>query len=261
MAPRSARPRCVSSWRKKGWIGRGQYLDILRGDQFDPAYLKLNPKAVVPTLVHDGMVIRESTVICEYLDEVFPDPPLTPADAAGRAEMRLWTKQVDEALHPACAVVTFVSSHRHTVLAAGRENADAFIDKFPNATQRERRRAWLYQGFDAPGVAEALATYEETLRRMEDALSRRTWLAGDGFSLADIALIPYVNRLAMLSVPQMWEGRRPHLADWFARVQARASFDPAIFEHMPDAPRTELLENGKRSAPELLAALERAGAG
>ncbi len=50
------------------------------GDQFDPEYLKLNPKAVVPILVHDGRVIVESTVICEYVDEDFPEPSLKPAD-------------------------------------------------------------------------------------------------------------------------------------------------------------------------------------
>ena len=95
--------------------------NALGGDQFDPAYLKLNPKGVVPTLVDDDAVIRESTVICEYLDEAFPDPPTTPSDPAGRAEMRLWTKQVDEELHPVCTVVTFVATHRHTVLAAGQD--------------------------------------------------------------------------------------------------------------------------------------------
>ena len=46
---------------------------MLAVDQFDPAYLKLNPKAVVPTIVHDGIVVTESTVIGEYLEDVFPD--------------------------------------------------------------------------------------------------------------------------------------------------------------------------------------------
>jgi len=48
---------------EKGLEWKGHYLDILKGDQFDPDYMKLNPKAVVPTLVHDGNVILESTVI------------------------------------------------------------------------------------------------------------------------------------------------------------------------------------------------------
>src|SRR5262249_51600609 len=87
---------------EKGVPWEGIYVDILRGDQFDPAYVKLNPKAVVPTLIHDGKVIIESSVICEYLDEVFPAPSLKPAAPERRAAMRLWTKAVDEYLHPAC---------------------------------------------------------------------------------------------------------------------------------------------------------------
>ena len=51
----------------------GHYIDILKGEQFTPDYIKLNPKAVVPTLIHDGTVIRDSTNICEYLDDVFPE--------------------------------------------------------------------------------------------------------------------------------------------------------------------------------------------
>ena len=73
----AAKVRIVLAEKSLPWDG--VYVDILRGDQFDPAYMKLNPKAVVPTLVHDGKVIVESSVICEYLDETFPDPPLKPA--------------------------------------------------------------------------------------------------------------------------------------------------------------------------------------
>ncbi len=74
---------------EKGLQWQGHYVDILKGDQFNPEYIKLNPKAVVPTLVHDGYVLQESTVICEYIDDVFAELPLKPADAAGRARMRL----------------------------------------------------------------------------------------------------------------------------------------------------------------------------
>ena len=75
---------------------QGHYLDILKGDQFAPDYQKLNPKAVVPTLIHDGNVIVESTVINEYIDETFPDMSLKPKSPVERAEMRVWTKAVDE---------------------------------------------------------------------------------------------------------------------------------------------------------------------
>src|SRR5262249_20693951 len=100
---------------EKGLAWRGQDLDILRGHQFAPEYQKVNPRAVVPTLVHDSNVIVESTVINEYLDETFPDVPLKPKSSVERAEMRVWTKAVDENLHPACGEITFASCHRHIV--------------------------------------------------------------------------------------------------------------------------------------------------
>src|SRR5918912_1747058 len=55
-----------------------EHLMTLRGDQFDPAYMKLNPNAVVPTLIHDGNVILESSVILYYLEDAFPEKPLMP---------------------------------------------------------------------------------------------------------------------------------------------------------------------------------------
>jgi glutathione S-transferase len=73
--------------KKLAWEGR--HLNLRAGDQQKPEYLKLNPKAVVPTLVDSGMVIIESTVINEYLDDAYPEPRLKPADAGGRAHAAL----------------------------------------------------------------------------------------------------------------------------------------------------------------------------
>ena len=65
----------------------GHHLDLRAGDTLTPDYLKLNPNGVVPTLIDDGTVIIESTVINEYIDDAHPGPPLRPADARARAEM------------------------------------------------------------------------------------------------------------------------------------------------------------------------------
>src|SRR5215510_13533748 len=71
-------------------------LMTLRGDQFDPGYMKLNPNAVVPTLVHDGKVVIESTVVMHYVDEALPGPALTPSDPLARAQVRMTEKLMDE---------------------------------------------------------------------------------------------------------------------------------------------------------------------
>ena len=83
----AAKVRFALGEKKLAW--KGHYIDILKGEQFAPEYQKLNPKAVVPTLVHDANVIVESTVINEYLDETFPDKPLRPSSPVERAEMRV----------------------------------------------------------------------------------------------------------------------------------------------------------------------------
>jgi len=80
---------------EKGLPWESKILDLLRGDQFQPEYRKINPKAVVPALVHDGRTITESRLIIEYLDEAFPVPALMPTDPYRRAIARLWMKKID----------------------------------------------------------------------------------------------------------------------------------------------------------------------
>jgi hypothetical protein len=91
------------------WVNR---LMTLRGDQFDPAYLKLNPNAVVPTLVHDGFPVIESSVILYYLEECFPEPSLMPAAPKARMTVRLFNKLIDESVHNACTILTFATALR-----------------------------------------------------------------------------------------------------------------------------------------------------
>jgi ganglioside-induced differentiation-associated protein 1 len=238
---------------EKGLAWHGHYLDILRGDQFAPAYLKLNSKAVVPTLVHDGRVIVESTVINEYLDEVFPEVPLKSRDPQARAAMRVWTKAVDEEIHPACAEVTFSSCHRHIIKRLPQKEYDNFLASTPSqsVTPRwhERKKEIVTQGFGAPGLAEKYRLYESYLGKMEKALAHQAWLAGDAFSLADVAMTPYVNRLDMMGMAEMWTRSRPLVTDWFSRIRSRPAFKPALLDWCPPDLTADLLTFGRQSWP------------
>ena len=73
---------------EKGLDWEASPVNLFRSEQYDPAYLKLNPKGVVPTLVHDGKPVNELTLICEYIDETFPEPPLMPKDPWQRSRAR-----------------------------------------------------------------------------------------------------------------------------------------------------------------------------
>jgi glutathione S-transferase len=234
---------------EKGVEWAGHYVDILAGEQFTPEFLALNPDAAVPIMVHDGAVLRESTVICEYVDEAFEGPPLMPADPLGRAAVRLWTKRVDEQVHPATRPLTYVATHRHAILARGEAAVEEHIASDPNPAWRERKRSWIRQGFEAPDVANALGTFARLLAEMDAALAGSEWLAGERYTLADGALTPYANRLEMLGMNEMWAAK-PHFARWFAAVKARPSFEPALFAWLPDELRERMLADGRRARPE-----------
>src|SRR5271156_219768 len=82
----AAKVRTALAEKKLDW--NGVHLDLRAGDAQKPEYLRLNPNAVVPTLVFNGQAIIESTVICEFIDDQWPDEPLKPLDGFGRARMR-----------------------------------------------------------------------------------------------------------------------------------------------------------------------------
>lgn len=244
------------------WESR--YIDILKGEQFEPGYLALNPMAVVPTLVHDGEVLVESTVICEYLDDAFAERPLKPSAALERARMRAWTKAVDEHIHPACKYITYAACHRHIIrrmptdkfeqyMRGPQSGAETRVAGDPNWV--ESKRAIVQLGVAAPGVAAKFRMYDTYLNKMEETLANHRWLAGPHFSLADIALAPYVNRLDMLSMNGMWIASRPRVTDWFERIKARPTFKVCFLDYCPPDLVRDLNTFGTQSWPEVKAIL------
>ena len=106
-----------------------EHLLTLRGDQHDPAYRKLNPNGVVPTLVHDGKPIIESSLILYYLDDAFPEPPLMPREPLLRHRARMYNKLIDEYVHNSCMILTFATAFRPNFLKMPREG-------WPRSTRR-----------------------------------------------------------------------------------------------------------------------------
>ena len=210
---------------EKGLEWTGHRMDLRARDQHRPDYLKLNPNGVVPTLVDDGRVVIESTVICEYLDDAYPDPPMRPNDPHQRARMRIWTKRLDEGLHFATGVISGSIAFRHQHMARPADELNAYIEGIPDPARRERQRQQIEKGVEAPQFRAAIATYEKWLTDMETDLSRHPWLAGDSYSLADVAYTPYGIRLNELRLWPMLD-ERPHIRDWYARIEARPNFKP-----------------------------------
>lgn len=210
-------------------------LNLRKGEQHQPEYLKLNPGGVVPTLIHDDEVFIESSIIMQYLDELFPEPPLMPSDPVDRARMRLWVKRVDDYLHPGCASLTYAMVHAGEMRELSKEQLEEYYKGVPNPMTRARQRAAIEMGMEAPEAVNALQFYEKAFADMETRLQTHDWLAGDSYSLADAALTPYVNRMTMLQLSPMWTESRPAITDWFERIQARPNYQKAVAAFQSDA--------------------------
>lgn len=222
---------------EKGVAFQSHNIDLRAGDQFDPDYLKLNPNAVVPTLVDGDDVILESSVILHYVDDTHPDPSLLPADAADRARMRLWMKRVDDVVHPSIGSLTHATAYRPAFLALDEEGRAARLAKIPDENRRARFTAVYEQGLEAPVVIGAVKAVNKLIRDMEAALTENDFLAGPAYSLADCAVTPYANRLFDLGLLGLWAVEAPHVFRWYSAIRERANFAPAITDYLTEADR------------------------
>ena len=208
------------------WVDRP--VNTRASEHLTPEYLKLNPNGVVPTMVHDGKVILDSSVMCEYLDEVFPQNPLTPKDPAERARMRAWMRFLEEVPTAAIRVPSF-----HMSLAKRFKALDENKFRSEHADVRTIRKHFYRKmgthGFSEDEVSASLDQLKMTLQRMEAALAGGPWLMGNDFTIADIIVIPTIDRMNDLGLARMWEGPFPRVTDWYARVQARPSFKKAYY--------------------------------
>lgn len=202
-------------------------VDVPAGENLTDTYLAINPNGVVPTLVHDGQPIVDSSVICEYVEEVWPEHPLSPLNAVGRAQMRAWMRYFEEVPTAAVRIPSFnlaLLGHFQTM------SAERFAE---DARRRPVRRHFYEQmglgGFDETAYRQSLERLGACLARVDAALDDgRRYLLGEQFTIADIVLIPSVVRMGDLGLSNLWSDL-PHVAKWLARVSARPSFTQTYY--------------------------------
>lgn len=191
-------------------------LDFWKEEHLTPEYLALNPNGVVPTLVHNGEPVIDSSVIVEYLDEVFPDPALSPPDALGKAKMRAWLRFLEEVPTVAIRVPSFNKAFVQLW-------ADKSDEELEHQAQARPLRTALYQSLGRDGVSKeeydaSLKRLRMTIERMEKALSADEWICGNNLSLADICVIPTIDRMNDLGLSHIWSDT-PNVQRWWSAVQ------------------------------------------
>ncbi len=220
----SASRRVRLCLEEKGLAYEGHVVDLAKLEHHSPEYLKINPNGVIPALIHDGRPLYESGTICEYLDEVFPEPPLRPDSAYDRATMRNWIRHVDERIHN-----LIIFNWRHDLQKVAEKWTDAELEEhLKKIPSKERQEAWrrvARRPYTEEERAGARAKLVELLGRMEAALRETAWLAGARYTIADIAVVPFVKRIDEEIAPgQMTPTHHPRVTEWWASIQARPAF-------------------------------------
>jgi glutathione S-transferase len=200
------------------------HIDLAKFEQHDPAYLKLNPAGVVPTLLHDKLVVTESSVIIEYLEDAFPSVALRPVSAIERSRMRWWMKLVDETVHTSLRPLSFMRFAQSYAQTLSDDTLQDVTKRMPKKDLAEIWQRVARSPYSDDELAAYLHKVEDVLDRMERTLEQDAWLAGDQFSLADIAITPYFRRMVQLDKQMLWEESRPHVRGWLRRIEARPSF-------------------------------------
>ena len=207
-----------------------QSIRLDQGEQYAPEFLKLNPKGVVPVLVHNDKVITESTIISEYLVSISHNQALIPSDPYLRSKKQYWSMQLDRFIHnPHTTIISFVVALRYAFLAQldTPEKIIGHLSSVKDPTSREMQRQGFELGYDAPAFKAAIIAFDQLLDEMEMQLSQTDFLAGDTVSLADTDMAPYIHRLESLELSQMW-ANRPRIDRWYSTLKARPSWTEAI---------------------------------
>ena len=242
---------------EKGLSFETKRVDLFKNEQYDPAYLKYNPKGVVPTLVHDGRPVVESTLICEYLDEAFPSPPLVPSSPYERAQMRLWSKQIDEGIFEATREISFCAMFRDKLRNMTDEQRNVRFNNVGDPARGARFRSTYEHGTDSPYVLFAVAAFEKLFNLMDAALADgRTWLVTNDRTLGDINLMPFVARLEYLGMLDIFIAERPRVDAWWARSKELASYRKAIPDMLDDEDLSTMKTSGEKIRDQIRALRE-----
>ncbi|MES2174931.1 MAG: glutathione S-transferase family protein [Pseudomonadota bacterium] len=206
---------------EKGLEFTPRFVDPTRFEHHEDWFKAINPRGQVPALDHDGHIITESTVICEYLEDAFPDAiRLRPADPVQIAEMRVWTKWVDEYF---CWCVSTIGWERMIGPMARKLSDAEFEEKLKHIPIAEQQAKWrsARAGFPQAVLDEEMRKIRVSVDRLEQRLSESPWLAGEDYTLADICNFAIANGMQHGYADIVNRDATPNLVAWIERIAAR----------------------------------------
>jgi glutathione S-transferase/GST-like protein len=196
------------------------YIDMGKREQHSPEYLQLNPNGTVPTVVHDGLVLTESSPALEYLDAAFEGTALRPREPYLLWRMRRWIRFLDHQYCPSLAMFGGAGASQRMPT----QDAEQIERQVQGIPVPERRRVWrLIMAKQVPEaeLAESNRRIRAGIQLFEQALTEYPYLAGPQYSLADVVAMITVFAMPTMRPEEVNDRKTPHYMDWFRRCHAR----------------------------------------
>ena len=198
-------------------------------------FLGINPRGVVPVLVHDGIVHVESNDILEYLDANVPSTaqPFFPRNDEERQVTRE-SLELENSLHMDLRTITMGFLVPATLARKSEKTLTTYEQEGASSPERDKEVAW-WRAFREVGVTDAAArasaaAFGRAFDEMDARLARQPWLLGERISVLEIAWFISVHRLVLAAYPLE---RHPHLKHHYERLRERPAFAAEISERGP----------------------------
>lgn len=223
----SQKVRIFLSLKNIDW--QSHEIDILGSENLTPRYLGINPRGLVPALVHDGDVHIESNDIMLHIEALYPEPALIPREHGTELVELL---ALEDSLHMDLRNLTFRFMVPQGVPAKSAAHLEAYAaggSGRVNGREDERKaveiafwRNYSASGIDAAAVRASAAKFRQRLSQLDRILTSQGHILGDRLSLLDIAWFVYVHRLHLVGYPV--HALHPHVGRWFDRLHAMPEF-------------------------------------
>lgn len=218
----SQRVRFVLEEKGMAWVSH--HVDLIKCENATPEFVALNPKGVVPVLVHEGRSVVESNDIIRYVDQNFDGPALSPQAPDDKCYLEESLTR-SSGFQPALKLLT----HEFLFKPVRRMNESelaAYADGVKSAELITFMREFSSRdGFSSERIEAAVGETEDILRNLETKLGESRWLTGEEFGLTDISWVVNLHRLGHMHYPFT---RYPLVAEWLNRMRARPAFKRAI---------------------------------